>query len=1085
MRRLPWRSKLRPLLLLSGVLISADLSAQSRTTSAVRGVVITDDGTPVAQASVTLRHVGTGFTRATLTNNDGRFLLSLLPPGGPYRLTVTALGLADTERTGLFLQVGERQALTLSMKREAFEIEGVRVAVERTEFFDPSQVGLVTRLDEEQLAELPLISRNIMDLAVLSPLVKMTDEGGASVAGQNVRYNAVLVDGVSNKDVFGLTAGGVPGGQAGARMIPLDAVAQFAVLVAPFDVRLSGFTGGVLNAVTRTGTNDWTSRGSVIHRNQSLIGDLNLPTGPVRAAGVNRSLYSFSFGGPLIRDKLHLFVASEFEQRTRPPNGFNSIRDDPGLVRISVEQIERFTDAFFANFDADPGDAGPVDLDTELVNVFARVDWTLGNGHRLTVRNVLAGGKSDEGPNRSQFEPYGLSSNGVLRKSLSSTTSAQLFSDFGTRGANELTISVQRITDETSPVSVFPQVDVDLVSSLGIGTLQREVRAGGQLFAQENDVKQTKIRLSNSLTLTTDSTTYTVGVAAAFYDIQHTFLPAAKGDWFFNNIEDFESNTPQRYQRSVLLDGQTPSADINVFEYGAFAQMEIEATERVTFRFGLRADVSSVLSRPDRNEQVFDVFKLDTSEVPSGQILFSPRIGFNVQRGGKRRSQIRGGFGLFTGQIPFVWLSNAFLNNGLRSVLQVCEGVGNAPGYSTGPSPDTCLSGEPTDLRPIVVFDPDFKYPQELRISAAWDQELTDGTTLSTGLILTHAIRQVVLEDKNQGIICRSGGTFRLDGFGGFERPIFGCMGSNGLVPERRISRRPFQSVLAARNESRDLAFTATAELRGRVFSSMRYQLGYTYGRSLDAMSLSFTDMVSNYGFNATSGDPNGAFLRASNFDRPHKIVVSILGAPFDFLPNTKISLLYTGQSGAPYSYVYQGDLNGDGFPGGGGNFDRFNDLLYVPETADEIPASVASLTFIAYALNNDPCLSKNRGRFLRRNGCRAPWQHRLDLRVSHAFSVGSAQVRFEGDVINVLNALNSSWGNISTVRSNIPLLRVERDPDNESVGSSLRAIWTGAVVPNPEEDGRLRPAAPWTVRSPDSQWQAQFGLRVTLGQRR
>jgi Carboxypeptidase regulatory-like domain len=1083
------------LFLLSAFVISSDLSAQSRTTSAVRGVVKTQSGTPVAEATVTIRHLETGLTRTTSTNQSGRFLLSLLQPGGPYDLTVSFLGLADASRKGLMLQVGERQALTLIMDEEALEVEGVTVAVERTEIFNPSQVGVATRLDREQLEALPLISRDLMDLAILSPMVKQTESGGFSVVGQNDRYNAILVDGVSNKDAFGLTSGGVPGGQAGARIIPFDAVAQYEVLVAPFDVRLSGFTGGVLNAVTRTGTNEWRTRASVILRNETLIGDLNLPTGPVAASGVNRSLYTFSVGGPIKLNQAHFFVTGEFERKSQPPTGFNLLRDDPALVRISPERLDEFTSILNQNFGVDGGQVGPFDLDTQLANVFGRVDWNFGNGDRLTIRNVFANAQTDETPNRTQFEAYGLGSNGVFRKSLNNTTSLQLFTDFGATGGNELTLTVQRTEDQSQPVSNTPQIGIDLISDVGSGVFQREVRAGGELFSQENDLKQTTMRMTNSLTLVSDSTTYTVGITGAYYDIQHTFLPGSGGDFFFQSIQDFENNAPQRYQRAVLLPGQSSTADFSVVEAGAFIQTEVDAIEGVTLRFGLRVDVPTVIGSPERNEEVLDLFGVDTSVLPSGQVMMSPRLGFNVLSGGERRRQIRGGFGLFTGQIPFVWLSNAFQNNGLVSSLQLCRGRstddprrGNiAPPYTSGALPESCWvnpengrSQAPTDLRSVVSFSPDFKYPQELRFSIAWDEQLTDNTTMSLGGVFTHAIRQVVIKDLNLGKPCGNPGS--LAGYGGLDRRIFGCPSVNGFEPTREYPQ--FQQVLQATNESRDLAFTVTSELRGKLFNRMRYQAGYSYGRSFDRMSLSFTDMISNYGFNPTSKDPNEAAIRNSNFDRPHKVIISLFGAPFPGLPNTTISLLYNGQSGAPFSYVYRGDLNGDGFPGLGGAFDRNNDLLYVPESAAELPAGIGTQSLLQNALRNDACLRKFSGQFLKRNTCRAPWQSRLDVRMSHTVTMGGAEVRFEGDVINLLNLLNRRWGNIQTVVPNVALL--ELGPRQVSFSGqpepTLPARWAGSVLPNRDEDGRLRPTDPWSILSPDSQWQAQFGIRVTMG---
>lgn len=428
-------------------------TAQSRTTSAVRGTVLHADGTVLPDVNVTILHQETGGRRSVATNEQGRFLMPLLPPGGPYTMTVSLIGFATETREGIRLQVGETLTLDFTLVEQAVELEGINVEVERTDVFDPTQVGPSTKLDEVIVEAVPILSRDLMDLAVLSSLVKKTDDGGFSVAGQNSRYNAILVDGVGNKDVFGLTAGGAPGGQAGAKIIPMDAVAQYEILVSPFDVRLSGFTGGVMNAVTRTGTNDWRVRGFAVHRAEALMGDLTLPTGSVDASGVDRTLFGLSVGGPIVRDKGHFFVSGEFEERHQPPSGFNLLRDDPSLVRISPEAIHEFQDLFETRYGLETGKEGPYVLGQELANVFGRVDWDFHNGHRITFRNVFARAVNDEPPNRSVFQPYELSSNAVFRTSVNNTASLQVFSELTGGGANELTLELQRTTDETAPAA--------------------------------------------------------------------------------------------------------------------------------------------------------------------------------------------------------------------------------------------------------------------------------------------------------------------------------------------------------------------------------------------------------------------------------------------------------------------------------------------------------------------------------------------------------------------------------------------------------------------------------------------------------
>ncbi|HSM06257.1 MAG TPA: carboxypeptidase regulatory-like domain-containing protein, partial [Longimicrobiales bacterium] len=682
--------------------LSESLSAQSRTTSSVRGQVLGPGGAPVVQATVTIRHEGTGFQRVTGTNQEGDFLFLLLQPGGPYTLTVQNLGTRDYRQEGIQLQVGETAIVQVTLETQAIEIEGIEVRAERTEIFDPGQVGPATLLNEEVVESVPILSRNIMELAVLSPLVKTTEGGGFSVAGQNDRYNSLLIDGVLNKDVFGLTAGGVPGGQAGGKLIPIDAISQYEILVAPFDVRLSGFIGGVMNAVTRSGTNEWFGRVVGVARDEVLIGDLVLPTGPVEASGVDRRLIGASVGGPIIPNRAHFFLSTEFERRRQPPAGYNLFRDDPTLVRISPEAVEDVADSFQNQFGFDVGEAGPYPLEQELANLFGRLDWSFGDGSRLTLRNIFAWARNDESPNRAAFERYELSSNAVYREALSNTTSLQYFRNFGQRVGNELNVSLHHSSDGSEAASDFPQVEVEVLSSIDGASYGRALRVGSQFFAQDNDLSQTNFRVTDLVTIANGENDITLGLTGAFYDFQHRFLPGSLGEYFYASQTDLDLNAPQRFQRTILAPGEEPGIGFNVFEAGLLAQSQLDAGKGLTMRFGIRVDVPWVLDSPAENPDILAEYGFSTADLPSGQFLISPRWGFNWQSEGERRTQVRGGAGMFAGQIPFVWLSNAFHNDGLRSATYLCNGrvtddplSGNTvPPLDPAGLPGTCAAGD-------------------------------------------------------------------------------------------------------------------------------------------------------------------------------------------------------------------------------------------------------------------------------------------------------------------------------------------------------------------------------------------------------
>lgn len=1046
--------------MLVSVVMVGKVAAQTRTTSAVRTTVTSTGGTPVVGAEVIVRHQGTGSARSAVTNDAGMALVLLLQPGGPYTVAVRSLGYAEFRVEGLGLQVGETTVLPVTLLAEALEIEGVEVEVDRAPVFDRSQVGPATRITERMVEDLPVLSRDVMDLALLSPLVKPTDGGGFSVAGQNDRYNAILVDGILNKDMFGLTPGGVPGGQAGAKLIPLDAISQYEVLIAPFDVRLSGFTGGVMNAVTRSGTNDWRVRTSVVHRAEALMGDLNLVSGPVEASGVDRSLAALSVGGPLARDRAHFFVAGEIEERRRVPTGYNLFRDDPALTRVSPEGIAALQTAFAGTSGGlDVGEAGPYSLGQSVTNLFGRLDWNVRPGHRLTLRNVFARATNDEEPNRSGFGRYELGSNAVYRRSSSNTTSLQLFSDVSGIGTNEFELSLTRTVDSSDPAVDWPQVEVEVTSSVDGTALQRDVRFGSALYAQDNHLAQTALRISDAFSIVRGPHVLTLGATAAWYDIDQRYLPGSAGAYVFPSLAALQANEPSRYQRTVLAAGQDPSVGFQVLEWGAFVQNRLTFRDGLSLLLGLRFDVPHFFASPLENYDVYDYFGYRTSKVPSGNVLISPRWGFNWQSDGERRTQVRAGAGMFNGQLPYIWMADALHNNGVRSQVFVCEG-NEVPGFGVDVDPAGCRA-----QRDAVVFAEDFRFPQDLKFSIAVDRELSDRWSASLGALFSKALHQVKpqLVSSEFGQASDSAALRLGDQRHFYEGARKEYVGYGELVA-------PFDHVLAVVNDGEDWATSVTAELRGRLTSGLQLQVGYSLARSWDRLSLVHPDMMANFGLNAAVVDINKPLLETSTFDRPHKVVIALFGA-VPGLRGSEASLVYTGQSGTPFTYVYEFDLNGDGYPGTGAAQDRFNDPVYVPEAADQLPAGIATRSLTEQLLETSSCLRDRRGEIMIRNSCRTPWQNRLDVRVAQQVRWGGMDLRLEADLINFLNLLDGSWGRIQTAPAAIPLY--ER-------GSVDFLRWSGGAVRS-DAGGAAVPAPSWEPLSPDSQWQVQFGARVTF----
>ena len=337
---------------LSG-LVPASGWAQGVTTSGIAGRVTGQEREPIPDARIELRRDDTGAVFVTATDEDGRFSFTNLRPGGPYTLEASRIGLQTVRREGLVLNIGQRLAVDIQLTETAVELPTLSIQIEADPEFARTRMGPVTVVDQQTIDQLPTISRDITEFAQLSPLV-VVDENGVSVAGANLRFNNLQIDGALNQDVFGLSPSGVSGGRASGRVIPLAAIEELQVLVAPYDVRQSGFTGGVLNAVTRSGTNELRASAFGFFRNENLVGDA-LIGGARREAGELRNTFlGFDAGGPIIRDRLHFFTAAEFEQRRRPPNGFLVGVDDPILTQLVPDSVARVGD-ILAGYGADAG----------------------------------------------------------------------------------------------------------------------------------------------------------------------------------------------------------------------------------------------------------------------------------------------------------------------------------------------------------------------------------------------------------------------------------------------------------------------------------------------------------------------------------------------------------------------------------------------------------------------------------------------------------------------------------------------------------------------------------------------------------
>jgi hypothetical protein len=624
-----------------------------------------------------------------------------------------------------------------------------------------------------------------------------------------------------------------------------------------------------------------------------------------------------------------------------------------------------------------------------------------------------------------------------------------------------------------------PVIEVDVLSRFDTLQARRTLRAGGSYETQLNSITQSSIELRNALTGGFGQHLLTVGASAELLRFNSLYVPNPNGLFAFASLADLEANNATRFERTLI--GADPAARFDVSHLSAFAQDEWSAGYGITLHAGVRVDMPVLHDKPAENALLLGELGVSSATLPRTAPLWSPRVAFNWQSTRVYRTQLRGGAGLFTGRPAYAWLANAYAQTGLQSRSVVCEGE-RTPGLAAA-RPQGCVGApEEHDMRvgPVTVFSSDFRFPQDLRVAGGFDQQLPLDLTLSADFVATTARRQVFIRDINLGpaIDEKSHAEGYSDGYGFHERQAFGVPSNYGFRTVRRSDA--FHQVLQLEDNASNRALALSVELAGRTFGTS-FRGGYTYTRSLDVQSLVHRDAATNYGRTATYGNPNQPDAVISDFDRPHKLLLSLSRRFLERAGGTELSLLYIGETGAPYTYVYSTDINGDGFPGVGTQ-NTFNDPLFVPGLVSQFPGSLASTAAFERMKQVDPCLAAWYGLTMPRNGCRGPSTHRLDMRATQSLRVAGSEVRLVADVINVLDLLGSRYGRIDRVTPLMPLLDVQiprtRDPLQEAPERLPLVAWyNGAVIR--DADGRLHSLPPYTMDAAASRWQAQIGFEI------
>ncbi len=1036
------------------MLFSVTLFSQGVTTSSLSGKVTDDNGQGVLLATVLAVHMPSGTQYGTFTSENGQFNIRNMKVGGPYTVTVTFVGYENASVEDIDLQLNNTTFVELVMKSTTVQLG--EVVVKAGKEFRREQTGAMTNLVGKQMTSLPTITRSQQDLTRLTP-----QSDGNSFGGRNVLYNNFSLDGSIFNNSFGLDYA-TPGGQSDAQPVSLDAIDQVQVSLAPFDVREGGFTGAGVNAVTKSGTNQFKATLYNFFRNESMIGD--------KVSGVDAPNLNFmtnqmgiSVGGPIIKDKLFFFVNFEAERADQLAHGFvanTGSNTGSNVTSVLATDIQAVHDHLLSEWGYEAGAYQGYNHQKSNNKLLVKLNYNIVKNHNFVVRyNMLDAWKDilphpeaigGHGPTSFRL-PFENSSYTIYNKIHSFV--GELNSIFSSKLSNKLLVGYTMFDDSRTPKSAqFPVIDI-LDANKNIA-----ITAGSEMFSTHNLLKQNILQFTDNITYFANKHTITGGVNFEKFYFENSFNLFYYQQHIYNSVADFLATTKVGgvdYNAEVAAANLRPYAlpIIDVAQLGVYAQDEWQVNNKLKMTFGLRIDVPIYLkdlavtaaSQEAANfngwvDKDGNSVKLNPAEWPKSKLMWSPRVGFNYDVKGDNSIMVRGGTGIFTGRIPFVWLGNQASNPGIF------------PGYTFQ----------------VNSTAKDFKFPQVWKSDLAVDYKFGTGWLASVEGIFGKDINAIVHRNYNMKApsLTLSGADNRQIFAGANETNIY-----NSTVGYADFLQAGY---IVLDNVKEGYQFSLTEKVAKRWNFGLRGDIAYTYQQSKDYTSIPAEIAADAFQRNPVVGNPNTPELSWSRYGLKHRIISSWLySVNYKSMAST-FGLFFEMGQGNRYSYTYAGDLNQDQISN--------NDLLYVPATQSDIqfgtvvggvgvPATDAAAQWTALNafIDQDPYLKHRRGKYAERNGASLPWFSQIDFRFMQDFNINvkgrKNTLQLSIDIMNMGNMINSNWGVRQLSNTTTPITVTGIDAGN---------------IPYFKFDQNLKKSYVDDF-STRSKWQIQFGIRYIL----
>jgi len=984
------------------------------TTSSMSGIVTDQKGQALEGAVVTAVHTPSGTQYYAVVNADGRYSINGMRSGGPYTVTVSLLGYSNQEFKDVNLSLGETASIPAQLAESTMTLAESVIVAEGG--LNASKTGAAQSINSRQITEMPSITRGIADVARMNPFIRTDNSGAMTFAGTNNRYNSFQIDGAMNNDVFGLTSNGSNGGQAGTQPVSMETIEQVQINVAPFDVRQSGFTGGSINAITKSGTNDFHASVYGFGNNQAFYGKryANHDGSITERAMTQQRQYQagVTVGGPIVKDKLFFFASFERSDNSYP----NAYGLGSSVSKISKEDAEAVL--AWAKGKGYKGDI-PASVSNYTISnkATAKIDWNINNANHFSLRWSLVDAKQ----NNSTSTATNLNSSDYMYDFVSKTNSfvAELQSRISDSVSNEARVSYVRVRDKRVPLGeAFPMISVAVTG----GT----INLGNERSSEANRLDQDIWTIEDNLNWYVGNHTLTFGTHNEFYKFTNLFIQDKYGTYYFNTIGDLTAAKPNiaqyRYGHANTSIGLSENWEptFHAGQLGFYVQDKWSIASNFDLTYGLRMDIPLFFDVPTENPSVTasticKPLGVKTNSMPKSAPLFSPRVGFRWDIANDRQFILRGGVGLFTGRIPFVWFSNNFSNTGVQLVTVnekkntgVLSVITDPNGQGANETALGITSGS-TSGQVVNVVDRNFKMAQNLRADLGFDFNVL-GINWTAEAIFSKNLNDVAYQTLNYA---KDGKTVASTLGQDFDnRPTFKKVGE-------------FNNVYYMTNTNKGYSYNLMLQASKSFPFGLDLNASYTYSKALSAFNATSSVAASNFNYNYHHSDCNDPEMGNSAFNIPHQIKASVayhVSYGHADRWTTTLGLVYLGTSGAAYSVYYNGDINGDSSSG--------NDLIWIPTDAQidqmkfnpvrnsdkSIKTDVATQKANMKAwLAKERYLKDHRGQYYDRYADNLPFESHFDFHVGQKFSfhagkqVHSIELTF--DVVNVANLLNKNWG--------------------------------------------------------------------------